>query len=151
MKSFVLALVMATVFSACNNDADLVPYPIPGQTAEEGRLYFPMPANELGNYLTNAPIREVSIMREAQSGEIRHEQWLVYNIEQPGLKPDFELLLVVEQDTVRTFRAWGRLWYDRLSTEREEITEILNQRQAFLESEGTSVTLPDLISGLEIR
>lgn len=149
MKGFVLALVLTVVCSACNNDADLVPYPIPAPTAEAGRLHFPMPAAELGDYLTVAPVREVSITREEESGEITQEQWLVYNIEQQGLKPDFELLLVVEQDTVRTFRAWGRLWYDWLWTDREEFTETLNQRKAFLESEGTVVTVQELISGID--
>ena len=98
-----------------------------------------MPHSLVGNRFDSAPKREITFSQHDTSDEL----WLIYDIEQAGFKPDYEMLVVVQDDSVRHINAWGAGWITWIFSKEESLEEKITRRKEYFEGLGQVVSVLD--------
>lgn len=132
-------LVLMFMISACEIEVGDPPYPWPRHAEDSERLGLSTPGNQIQNYFTTDPVQRLRISVKKDELIVGEQEWITYDLPQSGWAPDYTVLLVVENDSLRRLTRKAKRWYDGIISDTDYTTEILEKRKSKWESEGMSV------------
>lgn len=135
----ILLLSLIFMISACEIEVGDPPYPWPRHSEDSERLALFTPGNQIQRYFTTDPLQRLRITVEKDELVVGVQEWITYDLPQPGWGPDYTLLLVVENDSLRQLSRRAKRWYDGIVSDTDYAKEMLEKRQSKWESEGMSV------------
>lgn len=143
MKKLYLVILLVAV-GACQVELGDPPYPFPRSLDDHERLLLSTPMDQIPNYFDDDPLQHIEVRVEKDASIVGVQEWMTYDLLQPGLKTDWTLVLVVENDSLREMSRKPKRWYDDILAKGDFMQERLEKKTSTWQSQGMSVEVIEL-------
>ncbi len=134
-----ILIPLLLLLSSCANGPEDLPYPIPRHMHDSIRVLPLMPISLAEQRFHTTPKREIIF----SASDTSDERWLIFDLEQPGLKPDYEMMIVIQEDSVRHISAWGTGWVTWIFSNEKTLEDKIAHRTDYFAASGVEVSVID--------